>query len=195
MRNIFAVVFLEPAVKNSRSKCVVNFCFCVTIFCLTLIFVCTIICSKFAESYSYIHSICVVLKVFLLSSTVSLQQLANGLITRAGCVIQMCVYSFPYRVVLLSLPISPRPNVGCVLVCWSVIGVLLICRASGELDRHTGDSPGGYGVPAEVSGGHDGGAAQRRGAICSRCQENSGHGERQRYNSVITDVDLWKYCT
>lgn len=92
--------------------------------------------------------------------------------------IQTCVYSFPDRVVLLSLPASPRTNVGCVLVYESVIGVL-ICRASGELDRHTGDSPGGYGVPAEVSRGHDGGAAQRGGAICSRCQENSGHGERQ----------------
>lgn len=73
---------------------------------------------------------------------------------------------------------------GCVLVYKSVIGVLLIFRASRELDRHTGDSPGGYGVPAEVSRGHDGGAAQRRGAIRGRCQENSGHGERQSYNSV-----------
>lgn len=55
---------------------------------------------------------------------------------------------------------------------------LSFCRASGELDGHTGDSPGGNGVPAEVPGGDAGGAAQRGGAVCSRRQENSGHGER-----------------
>lgn len=69
---------------------------------------------------------------------------------------------------------------------------LLVCRASGELDGHTGDAPGGDGVPAEVSRGNDGGAAQRGGAICGRCQENSCHGERQGCNSVTRDVDLLK---
>lgn len=50
-------------------------------------------------------------------------------------------------------------------------------RAPGELDRHQGDPPGGHGVPAQIPGGHHGGAAQRRGAVCGRRQENSGHGK------------------
>lgn len=88
---------------------------------------------------------------------------------------------------LLSLPVSPCTNVG---FATTVFLVFLVCRASRELDRHKGDSPGGYGLPAEVSRGHNGGAAQRGGTLCSRCQENSGHGERQSYNSVIKDEDL-----
>lgn len=50
-------------------------------------------------------------------------------------------------------------------------------RAPGELDGHQGDPPGGHGVPAQIPGGHHGGAAQRRGAVGGRRQENSGHGK------------------
>lgn len=56
-------------------------------------------------------------------------------------------------------------------------------RAPGELDGHQGDPPGGHGVPTEIPGGHHGGAAQRRGAVCGRRQENSGHGEGRRYQA------------
>lgn len=53
-------------------------------------------------------------------------------------------------------------------------------RASRELDRHKGDPIGGYGFPPEIPGSHDGRAAQRRGTICSSCQEDSYHGERHK---------------
>lgn len=55
----------------------------------------------------------------------------------------------------------------------------LSSRASRELDGHQGDPPGGHGVPAQVPGGHHGGAAQRGGAFCSRRQEDRGHGKEE----------------
>lgn len=55
--------------------------------------------------------------------------------------------------------------------------VFVIGRASRELDRHERDSSGGHGVPSQVPGGHNGGATERRGAICSCGQEDSGHGQ------------------
>lgn len=64
-------------------------------------------------------------------------------------------------------------------------------RAPGELDGHQGDPPGGHGVPAQIPGGHHGGAAQRRGAVCGRRQENSGHGKegttgRPSYSEIFS---------
>lgn len=60
----------------------------------------------------------------------------------------------------------------------------LCSRASRELDGHQGDPAGGHGVPAEVPGGHHGGAAQRGGAFCGRRQENSGHGKEETASPV-----------
>lgn len=76
----------------------------------------------------------------------------------------------------LSLPYSKNQQ-----CCWwaemSLVRVSSSHRASRELDGHEGDPAGGHGVPAQVPGGHNGWAAQRRGAVCGCCQEDSGHGE------------------
>lgn len=50
-------------------------------------------------------------------------------------------------------------------------------RAPRELDGHARDPAGGHGVPAQVSWRHASRAAERRGAVSRRSQEDRCHGE------------------
>lgn len=71
----------------------------------------------------------------------------------------------------------------CVCVCD-------FCRASRELDGHEGDPAGGHGVSPQIPGGDDGGAAQRRGALCGGRQKDSSHGKTPQTHTHTAWISL-----